>query len=78
MLIQVFYVIEDPSNPPPKELKESTQKELDFMSNYYNQTGIPWRHYYGLNGPRDPPMLFMWPANTVGEVHEIKSLQGYW
>ncbi len=71
-------MIEDPQSPPPKALKEATEKELKFMEEYYAKTGILWRHYYGPDGPRPPPSLFMWPANQVGEVHSVTSSVGNW
>jgi hypothetical protein len=48
------------------------------MDEYVNRTGVPWRHYYGPEGPRSPPVLFMWPAELVGNVHRMRSAQGYW
>jgi hypothetical protein len=76
--IQALYVIDDPNNPPPKELKEFTYKELQFMQSYFEKNGILWQHYYGPNGPRPPPSLFMWPATKVGEVHSVTSSHGHW
>ena len=37
-----------------------------------------WRHYFGPDGPRPPPVLNMWPADEIGQVHEINSTNGYW
>jgi hypothetical protein len=71
-------VVEDPLNPAPRELKERTEQELKFMDDYFRKTGILWRHYYGPEGPRPPPTLFMWPATQVGEVHAVTSSCGYW
>ncbi len=48
------------------------------MDEYYKRTGILWRHYYGPDGPRPPPSLFMWPASQVGEVHGVTSSYGFW
>ena len=28
--------------------------------------------------PRDPPILHMWPADKVGQIHKIKSNEYYW
>lgn len=73
-----LYVIEDPARPAPRELKERTAQEELFMADYLNRTGMLWRHYYGPNGPRAPPTLFMWPAKQVGEVHTVNSHHGFW
>ena len=75
---QYFYVITDKSNPPPSEHQELVNKELKFMEEYYDRTGLLWRHYYGPNGPRSPPTLYQWPANNIGQVHQIYSNNGYW
>jgi hypothetical protein len=75
---QVLYVITDPDKPAPTELLERTTKEINFMAEYLNRTGIQWRHYYGPNGPRPPPSLHMWPASHVGQVHSVTSKEGYW
>jgi hypothetical protein len=73
-----LYVVEDISFPPPYELKQRSLNEQLFMEQYYNQTGLLWRHYYGPKGPRPPPKLYMWPATKVGEVHKVESIEGYW
>eukprot|EP01038_Epipyxis_sp_PR26KG_P009004 gene9004-12146_t len=75
---QALYIIEDPKRPPPHDLKKRTQEEVEFMDAYFNRTGILWRHFYGLNGPRPKPTHFMWPANQVGEVHAVQSNNGFW
>jgi hypothetical protein len=75
---QVFYVIEDPNGETPQDLLDFTQRELQFMEDYFKRTGIHWRHYYGPNGPRAPPVHYMWPANVVGEVHGVTSSNGRW
>ena len=54
------------------------EKETEFMAEYYNKTGIHWRHYFGHNGPRPPPVHYMWPAKNIGDVHIIHSTQGFW
>lgn len=48
------------------------------MADYYNRTGRLWKHYYGPEGPRPPPKLFMWPAKQVGEVHRVISNHSFW
>lgn len=40
--------------------------------------GIPWRHHFGMEGPRPAPIHFMWPAKQIGNVHQVVSMQGYW
>lgn len=40
--------------------------------------GIAWRHYYGPNGPRPPPVLHMWAADAIGDTHKIISTEGFW
>lgn len=75
---QVLYVIEDPQRPPPPALAQYTHEEIEFNEKYLKEKGFPWRHYYGPDGPRPPPVLFMWPAKSVGEVHSITTSNGYW
>jgi len=75
---QVFYIVEDPRFPAPRDLRERTERELSFQAEYFNRTGIHWRHYYGPAGPRAPPTLFMWPADEIGEVHSLVSNEGKW
>ena len=53
-------------------------QEEAFLNEYANKTGIAWRHYYGPEGPRPPPILFMWPTKEVGDVHSLVSSNGYW
>jgi hypothetical protein len=65
---KVLYVIYDKHKPPPEKLLAATRKEQQFMLEYFNRTGIHWRHYYGPTGPRPPPVLYMWPAKEVGAV----------
>ena len=48
------------------------------MEEYKNRTGLIWRHYYGPDGPRGPPKLFMWPAKEVGQVHHVTSFESQW
>ena len=76
--LQVLYIISDPKFPAPKHLLDHTKKEQEFMAEYLERTGIQWRHYFGPNGPRPPPSLFMWPASQIGQVHSVTSTEGYW
>jgi len=75
---QVLYVIYDKHKPPPADKLAATRKEEQFMAEYLNRTGIHWRHYYGPEGPRPPPVLYMWPSKQVGTVHKATSPEGYW
>jgi len=75
---QFTYIIEDPANPPPSNLLNDYRLEEEFSQSYLNQTGLHWRHYFGPEGPRPPPQLFMWPANVIGDVHSVTSSEGYW
>ena len=77
---KVLYVIYDKHKPPPADMLAATRKEEQFMAEYLNRTGIHWRHYYGPDGPRPPPVLYMWPtgAGGVGTVHRVQSPEGYW
>ena len=47
---QSLYIVEDVTNPPPKELRSQSNKELAFTSEYLERTGILWRHYFGNEG----------------------------
>lgn len=75
----VLYLIEDEEHPPPRQLREQTDRELAFNLEYLQRTGLHWRHFVSPEGqPRPPPTLFMWPARAIGEVHSVTSSQGYW
>lgn len=76
-LLQVLYIVPDPDNKTPKDLLERSIREQKFMQDYYNRTGVHWRHFYGPHGPRPPPVLYMWPAKEIGEVHKVVSAEGY-
>jgi len=75
---KVFILIEDKDHPPSAEMLKHIEKESKYMAKYLEVNGIPWRHYFGPNGPRSPPSLYMWPAEYVGDKHKIQSRQGYW
>ena len=47
------------------------------MDDYYNSTGLIWQHYYGPDGPRGPPTMYMWPAKKVSDVHVVGKLRCY-
>jgi len=75
---QFLYVVSDESRTPPPELNIQLEKERKFNEEYLKRTGNIWRHYYGPNGPRSPPVLYMWPANEIGQLHTVKSYNGKW
>ena len=76
--MKVFYTIEDPDVPGNEAVVKEVLREEAFLTEYLNKTGIAWRHYYGDDGPRLPPVLFMWPTKEVGDVHSLVSSNGYW
>eukprot|EP00605_Chrysophyceae_sp_TOSAG23-4_P002636 GSChrysophyteH1.ASY1.ANO1.2912.1 assembled CDS len=75
---QVVYVITDPTSLPPRHMQEQADKERAFLKEYHDRTGLHWRHYFGPNGPRGPPVLHMWDAQEIGQVHNISSKSGHW
>ena len=75
---KVMYAVYDPLHPAPKDLDDQVAKHEAFDREYYNRTGLHWRHYYGPDGPRPPPSLYMWPAATVGQLHTVSSSEGLW
>eukprot|EP00606_Chrysophyceae_sp_TOSAG23-5_P000953 GSChrysophyteH2.ASY1.ANO1.1426.1 assembled CDS len=75
---QVTYVITDPTSLPPRHMQEQADREREFTKSYYQRNGLHWRHYYGPKGPRPPPVLHMWDAQELGQVHRITSTEGYW
>jgi hypothetical protein len=74
----VLYLVRDPTHPVDRKILEKTEREEKFMAEYLNRTGIHWRHHFGLDGPRPPPVLHMWPAQEVGQIHKANSKNGYW
>ena len=76
---QSSYLIKDkPEFTIKSDVINLALREAAFQAEYLNRTGIQWRHYFGPNGPRDPPKLFMWPADKVGQVHKVVARHGYW
>mmetsp|Transcript_15844 Transcript_15844/g.23854 ORF Transcript_15844/g.23854 Transcript_15844/m.23854 type:complete len:438 (+) Transcript_15844:133-1446(+) len=75
---QVLYPVWDPLFPAPEDVLKQTQREEDYSSKYLEKTGRRWRHYFGPDGPRSPPVLNMWPCEVVGQVHGVSSHQGTW
>jgi hypothetical protein len=75
---KVLYEIRDKGHDAPKHVLDQFDREIAFMEEYYNRTGIHWRHYFGRSGPRPPPVLYMWPAEKIGQVHYVESPESYW
>jgi prolyl 4-hydroxylase len=77
---QVLYVVTDPDHPAPKEMLDHLEKEEAFMADYLRRSGgVQWRHYFGPDGrPRGPPSLPMWPAQEIGQIHRVRTTEGYW
>ena len=75
---QVTYVITDPTSLPPRHMQEQADREREFTKLYFQQKGLHWRHFYGPQGARPPPVLHMWGAEEVGQVHRVTSKEGHW
>lgn len=76
---RVLYVIrDDKDHMVSSDLILKTEKEEQFMKEYLEKNGIHWRHHYGENGPRPPPILYMWPTTTLGQTHQVETSSGYW
>lgn len=75
---KVLYLIEDPASPPAQHFLDHRDKEEAFMAEYEARTGRQWRHYFGPDGPRGPPIHHMHPAEYVGQVHNLTSTEGFW
>ena len=73
-----LYVLHDAKNPVSRDVIDVSAREETFMEDYFRKTGILWRHFFGPNGPRAPPVLHMWPAKKVGTVHRVVSQEGLW
>jgi hypothetical protein len=73
-----MYAVEDAKRPAPPAMLLHRENELKFGAEYLNRTGLQWRHYYGPDGPRPPPVLHMWPAHEIGEIHGVTSRHGKW
>jgi len=75
---RVLYLIKDEAHPPSDDLLARTAAEEHYMEEYFNRTGLQWRHFFGPDGPRGPPTLFMWPAKKIGQIHKVKSTHDHW
>ncbi len=74
----LYLVRDDPAHSASPEILDKTKREEKFMEEYYNRTGIHWRHNFGFDGPRPPPVLHMWSAQEIGQVHRRTSMNGHW
>ena len=55
------------------------KETISFLSNsFFFIQGNLWRHYYGKDGPRPPPVLHMWAADKIGQKHQVESSEGFW
>ena len=75
---QVLYVVRDVKNPAPAELEIMVLQQNAYDQEYFNRTGMHWRHHYGVDGPRPPPVLHMWSAEHIGQIHTVMSNRGFW
>ena len=74
----MLYLLQDEASPAPDDVFQRTADELEYMADYKENTGMQWMSYYGEDGPRAPPVLYMWPAEEVGQVHQVISTHGKW
>ena len=75
---QVTYAIFHPTKKAKQSLLDHHQAEMEFSEEYFKRMGIKWRHYFGPDGPRSPPVLFQWPASEIGEIHHVETTEGHW
>jgi prolyl 4-hydroxylase len=80
-----LYLIEGPESEReairkalPPGVAKLAEEERKFNEEYKQRTGIDWRHYYGPNGPRAPPVLHMHAADFIGQTHTVTSSEGHW
>ena len=78
MVVQVVYPVTNPKYPIPEHLRRLNEEEAKFMADYYNRTGVHWRHYFGADGPRGPPILHMWRTERLGDTFNVTSSHGNW
>jgi len=69
-----MYLIPFDSQTGDLQLYLKLKEEFDFNSQYLLQTGRPCVSNY----PRSPPILPIWPAQYVGQIHSIKSNSYFW
>lgn len=61
-----------------EDVLQSIAKQEQFMSDYYKKTGLLWRQSYVDETPRPPPILYMWPTEYIGQIHQVISKNGHW
>lgn len=85
---QSFYILEDrdmnhPKAPTAEQQKviDETYKEVAYMEAYYERTGELYyascRDADGKFRPRPRPIHYMWPADHIGQVHSVQTVEGY-
>jgi len=50
------------------------KQEAAFLRNYYDTHGIPWLSVHD----RPAPILNMWPADRIGQSHQVVTQHGFW
>jgi hypothetical protein len=76
---KTLYPIEDQLYPASQEIIDQTIAEVKFNEEYLKKNnGIQWRHYYGPQGPRPPPVLYMLPAEQIGQQHTVTTNFNHW
>lgn len=73
-----IYVYYDRAHPGNAEQRVKTESELTFLQSYFNRTGLVWNSFYGPDGPRGSPVLFMRSADYLGQKHSVVSQNGMW
>mmetsp|Transcript_6542 Transcript_6542/g.6766 ORF Transcript_6542/g.6766 Transcript_6542/m.6766 type:complete len:508 (-) Transcript_6542:187-1710(-) len=73
-----LYLLEDKAFPASQAVQDHTTAEIAFIAEHKNRTGVYWRSYFGPDGPRAPPKLYMWSAEEIGHKRNITSKHGVW
>ena len=61
---QVFYIVYDDEYPASESILKSTEKELEFNRNYFNQTGTQFeKQFFVLD--RNRPYSFLLPNSCI-------------
>jgi hypothetical protein len=50
-----------------EKLSKDYETEAKFRAEYFETNGFHWLGHH----PKEPPVHFMWPAEEVGQVHEV-------
>lgn len=75
---KMLYVVIDNNRLPSKEMLAQYDREIKFSEDYLKKNGILWRHFFGPEGPRPPPVLYHHTAPEVGYKHKLHSKEGKW